>query len=242
METTSRRHPGHIAARLLAAGMLIGAIAASDYSYFLVLRWVVFGVAGFECFTLAQKKRYGWLWLFFLIVLLFNPLVPMRMAREAWQWFDLFAAVLFLSMLPLSERTWSALKQWAVRERLAVALSILLSMLLVLAFAALQAQSNRKALAAAEASAQKIGVALQPSDSALDVLAATLAHPTETQALRAARALPQTFGDCLSSFGFWRIVAVIFLTFPAYIVVAALRPHLSKWHARQKSIASQQGG
>jgi hypothetical protein len=234
------RHFGHVASRVLAAGVLLLASNPS-FSYLTLVRIVVFGVAGFEFLTLASRRRLGWSWVYLLVALLFNPFLRVRMPLVEWQVLDLAAAMLCASMLPWSERTWTALKRWWARERLAVALSVLLAMFFVPWWAAAWAQSNSKALAAAEASARKAGL-LNPSNTPLAELAALLAHPAEAEALRAARTRPLTVLGFLSRAGVLGVSLITaLLSFPSYFVVAVLRSQIRRRAIRRDRRAGERG-
>jgi len=227
---TSRRHLGHIASRALAAVVLLLASGAG-FSYFVIARIVVFGVAGYEFLTLVSRRRFGWAWLFLLVALLFNPFFRVRMPIAEWQVLDLVTAILCASMLPWRERTWPTLKRWWVRERLAVALSVVFAMFTVLWLAVSRAQSNCEALAAADAAAQKVGLAIQPTDTPLAIYAASLAHPAEMATLQAARARPLTTVGFLSQAGVRGVSVLIALcSIPIYLVVAVLR-----WQIRRRA-------
>lgn len=215
--------------------------SGAGISYFMIVRIVVFGVTGYEFLTLVSRRKFGWSWIFLLVALLFNPFLRVRMPLAEWQVLDLLSAMLCASMLPWSERTWSKLKRWWVRERMAVVLTVLGSMFFVLCFAATLAESNRKVLAAAEVSARKAGL-LNPYNTPLAELAASLANPGEAEALRATRARPLTVVGFLSQLGGWGVSVVIaFLSFPTYFVVAVLRSQIRRRAIGRDSAGGETG-
>jgi len=85
----------HLTPDLIAAVMLLIATAELPYGYYTFLRWVICGISIF-----IACSAYGWggiwaSWLFGLIALLFNPLIPIHLTREIWQPIDTVCAVLF---------------------------------------------------------------------------------------------------------------------------------------------------
>ena len=70
------------------------------YVYFQVLRLAVCGAACFGAFVL--KHLQGWRWTFVVVAVLFNPVLPVRLDRGAWQVIDLATGfVFFVSIRPL---------------------------------------------------------------------------------------------------------------------------------------------
>ena len=82
---------------LLAVGIfLLGAMGDWPYTYYQLLRWVVCGVGAYSAYIAYESGRTGWAGVFAVIAVLFNPIVPFYMQKEAWQALDLAAAVPFL--------------------------------------------------------------------------------------------------------------------------------------------------
>lgn len=90
---------------LIVAVMLLIAVADLPYGYYQLLRWTTCGVSIFIAFQ-AYKMRKAWVtWLFGLIALLFNPIIPIHLTKEIWRPIDLAIAAIFgLSILFLSTR------------------------------------------------------------------------------------------------------------------------------------------
>lgn len=87
-------------ARIAAIAMLLWALGEHSYGYYTLVRWVVFGVAGYLSFSAARRAAAGWAWLFGVTALLFNPLWPVLLGREIWRVVDLVvAAVLVISLV-----------------------------------------------------------------------------------------------------------------------------------------------
>ena len=87
---------GIIIAKLVAAGVLLGALGRHPYGYYTLLRWVVCGVSAFAAFRATEFKKTGWAWALAIVALIFNPLVPVHLSRETWAFVDVTTAVLIL--------------------------------------------------------------------------------------------------------------------------------------------------
>jgi putative Ca2+/H+ antiporter (TMEM165/GDT1 family) len=72
--------------------MALIAIADLPYGYYTLMRLVVCATAVFVV-VMAAKSRQMWaVWLFAIIGLLFNPLVPVHLTKGIWQPLDFLAA------------------------------------------------------------------------------------------------------------------------------------------------------
>ncbi len=88
-------------AKGIAATMLFAALGHHVYDYYVLLRWVVCGVASFSAYQALQLKRSGWIALFLTAALMFNPFLPVRFERGTWGPVDLSMGVLFLVAVPM---------------------------------------------------------------------------------------------------------------------------------------------
>jgi hypothetical protein len=88
-----------VVARIVASVLLFWALARHQYGYFVLLRWVVCGVSAFCAFLSYSLKRIPWTWLFGLLAILFNPLAPIRLARQTWAYFDVATGLLLLASI-----------------------------------------------------------------------------------------------------------------------------------------------
>ena len=85
----------HLIPSFIAALMLMGALAGWPYGYYQLLRFVVCGAGVFVAHTAFTWKKIWAVWLFGFISLLFNPLIPIHLSKELWQFLDIICAVLF---------------------------------------------------------------------------------------------------------------------------------------------------
>jgi hypothetical protein len=83
--------------RLVTGLLLVIAVADLPYPYYQVLRVVVCGVAGYTAYSSWKQGQQGWAWIFGFIAVLFNPLIPVELMREAWMVIDLAAAAIFFT-------------------------------------------------------------------------------------------------------------------------------------------------
>lgn len=81
--------------KLLAIGVLLGAMGTHPYAYYQILRWVVCASAAYSAYLYFQADRKGLFWFFAGMAVLFNPIAPIYLDKDTWQTLDLFAAAIF---------------------------------------------------------------------------------------------------------------------------------------------------
>ncbi len=81
--------------KILAVGILIGALWAHPYSYYQILRWVVTIVSAYSAYLAFNSKVTSWGWVFVVVAILFNPIAPVYLQKETWQILDLIGAIIF---------------------------------------------------------------------------------------------------------------------------------------------------
>lgn len=86
-------------ARVLAAIMLVWALDRHPYDYYTLLRWITCGVSAYMAWYSAELAKDGWVWIFGITALLFNPLIPVHLSRDTWAVIDLAAAALMVVSL-----------------------------------------------------------------------------------------------------------------------------------------------
>ena len=60
---------------------MLGALAPRPYGYYTFLRWVVCMAALMVAFRAHDSERFGTVWTFGLVALLFNPLISIHLIR-----------------------------------------------------------------------------------------------------------------------------------------------------------------
>ena len=93
-----------LVAKLIAVGMLLGTLSHPPYGYYNLLRFVVCGVAGYAAFRASEIGKKGWGLTFVVVALLFNPVIPVHLGREAWVLVDLGIALLLLVSVAALDR------------------------------------------------------------------------------------------------------------------------------------------
>lgn len=82
--------------KIIAIVMLFWTLADNPYGYYQILRWVVFGTAGYSAYLAYENKQAPWTWIFGIITILFNPIAPIYLDRGTWSVIDIVVAVILL--------------------------------------------------------------------------------------------------------------------------------------------------
>jgi len=69
------------------------------YGYYIFLRWVVAGTGAFAAYIAYNLEKTAWAVALGLVALLFNPIVPVHLAKDTWVVIDFLAAVFYLVMV-----------------------------------------------------------------------------------------------------------------------------------------------
>ena len=85
----------HLIPGIIAAIMLFCALAPWPYGYYQLLRFVVCGAALYTAFMAYNWQKIWAAWLFGVVAILFNPLIPIHLSRELWQPIDVICALTF---------------------------------------------------------------------------------------------------------------------------------------------------
>jgi hypothetical protein len=69
----------------IAITMLLWALSPDNqYGYYIVLRWVCFGVFGFLATRAVTNQLLGWSWTLGITALVYNPVFRVNLTREIW--------------------------------------------------------------------------------------------------------------------------------------------------------------
>ncbi|MFT6605843.1 MAG: hypothetical protein ACJA2X_001019 [Halocynthiibacter sp.] len=93
---------------LAPAIMLLVAVLPLPYVYYIALRWIVAGAAGFIAwkeFALNNNAANSYVWIFAAIALVFNPIFPVHLFRLAWIAIGLFSAAAFIGHYKLRQES-----------------------------------------------------------------------------------------------------------------------------------------
>jgi hypothetical protein len=95
---------GFTIARIIAAILLVWALDKHPYSYYTLLRFIVCGVSAYGAYFAVELKKNSWAWIFAIIAILFNPIIPVHLDRRTWAFIDLGVAIILLISLFLLQK------------------------------------------------------------------------------------------------------------------------------------------
>ena len=81
--------------KILAILFLLGALADNPYGYYQLLRWVILIIGAYSAYLVYNTAKKVWPWVFGVIAILFNPIIPFSFQRETWQIIDIIVAIIF---------------------------------------------------------------------------------------------------------------------------------------------------
>jgi|SRR3989344_2090709 len=85
--------------KIIALGILLGAIGDHPYSYYQITRWFTAISSAYLASQYAEKHKTAFMWVFIALAILFNPIFPFYFAKDTWHIFDVIGAVLFFGSL-----------------------------------------------------------------------------------------------------------------------------------------------
>jgi hypothetical protein len=73
------------APQLVAGMMLLWALYPENpYGYYVLLRWVCFGVFGYLAVEAQRRGLHGWVWVAGITAAMYNPILRVHLTREIW--------------------------------------------------------------------------------------------------------------------------------------------------------------
>jgi FtsH-binding integral membrane protein len=85
--------------KILAVVLLFWALGDHPYSYYQFLRWAIMIIGVYSAYLSYENKRIGWVWIFGIMAILFNPIIPFYLSKDTWQMFDFAGAIVFVVSL-----------------------------------------------------------------------------------------------------------------------------------------------
>jgi hypothetical protein len=96
--------------RLFAAAILAYAIEDHPYGYYTLLRWIVCFAAGYSAYAISlicdfeplgytDWKATFWMWVFYPMAILFNPIIPVHLPKDTWAPIDMIGAILMAASI-----------------------------------------------------------------------------------------------------------------------------------------------
>lgn len=94
----------HLFLAVVSSLLLLGAIGNRTYGYYIFLRWTVFLSASLVAWVAWESRTQPAAFLFVVVAILFNPVVPVYLARSTWRPIDVVCAGLFAASLVLQRQ------------------------------------------------------------------------------------------------------------------------------------------
>ena len=90
----------------IASIMLLVALnTGNPYGYYVLLRWVMFGIFAYLAFQAFEKEKIEWVWILGITAAVYNPFVKMYLGREIWSLVNLVTiGIAITSTLKLKEK------------------------------------------------------------------------------------------------------------------------------------------
>lgn len=81
---------------MIAIIILLIAFGRLPYGYYTFVRIFICGVSVYSAFLLMKKDSNYLGWLFIIIGILYNPIIPIYLTREIWQYLNIITATIFI--------------------------------------------------------------------------------------------------------------------------------------------------
>ena len=88
---------------VVPAAMALLALMDMPYGYYQLLRLVVAVSAAFLAVAAWQRASHAAVIAFALLALIYNPIAPLHLKREIWEWVNIGTAAVFLAGLAVFE-------------------------------------------------------------------------------------------------------------------------------------------
>lgn len=75
--------------------LLIAIPEGLPYGYYIFLRWVIVATSSYIAWASYESEKISWTWVFGVIAILFNPIIPINLNKELWVVIDMIVAILF---------------------------------------------------------------------------------------------------------------------------------------------------
>jgi len=90
--------------KILGIGILLFALGSHPYGFYQILRWSIAIIGAYSSYLAYEGKRNNWAWIFGLVALLFNPIIPFTFAKDTWQTIDVITAIIiFVSFIRIKK-------------------------------------------------------------------------------------------------------------------------------------------
>ncbi len=87
--------------KIIAVILSFYALNDLPIGYFQILRWFIFSSSAYICYVNYTGKKQKALWVFLIIGILFNPIVPIYLLKSTWHILNILTGLIYLiSMFP----------------------------------------------------------------------------------------------------------------------------------------------
>ena len=96
---------GFIVIRIIAILMLVIALGNNPYGYYTLLRWIICPISLYCALFAYRQKSEGWIWIFTVNALIYNPIVGVHLGKSIWEFVNLLSiAFIFTSFFYLKRK------------------------------------------------------------------------------------------------------------------------------------------
>lgn len=96
MTRNSKKNLALIISSILLFTALINGL---PYGFFTFLRFVIFVIASYIAWMAYDEQKEGWVWIFLIIAILFNPFIPIYLKRDIWKIIDLMTGIFLMAAI-----------------------------------------------------------------------------------------------------------------------------------------------
>lgn len=89
---------------IISGAMALIAIFPLSYSYYIILRWVLFISSIIFAYNYFKTNKQRWVLTFSAIAFLFNPIFPIYQERSSWVIFDFIVAIIFFNTVQIIKK------------------------------------------------------------------------------------------------------------------------------------------
>lgn len=84
---------------IIAIILLVKAISGNPYSYYIFMRWALCAIFLYCSYNMLINRNRFWLFIYLLLSIIYNPIVPLHMNRDIWTVINLISIVLILTSI-----------------------------------------------------------------------------------------------------------------------------------------------
>lgn len=82
--------------KILGIVILLLALGSLPYGYYQFLRWAITIIGAYSAYLAYEQKNVTLTWIFGLMAILFNPIIPFTFEKNVWQTIDVITAIIII--------------------------------------------------------------------------------------------------------------------------------------------------